>query len=379
VQTYTVEIADGHGGTATQLVTITINGTNDAAVITGDTSGTVVEAGGVDNGIPGTPTATGDLDSTDVDDDPDDSWEVIGSPTASTNGYGTFTIDGVNDTDVDSGDSKTVTAVNGSALNVGVPLDGTYGTLTLAADGTWSYALDNADPDTNVLAQGQTATDVFTYIMADANGATSSAALTITITGTNDVPIAVNDAANTPATPLHESNTQATTELVGPVSLLANDSDADAGETALLRVTRVDGTALNQTAGIETAIAGIYGTLFARADGTYRYVLDNTDPDTQALAAGQPVTEDFLYTAANNGGGPGNEASATLSIAILGVDDAPVITGPTSGTVVEAGFAGAGTPTATGDLLATDVDGPDDQWQPFAVPTSSLNGFGTFT
>ena len=95
VQTYTVEIEDGHGGTATQLVTITINGTNDAAVITGETTGTVVEAGGVNNGTPGTPTATGDLNSTDVDDDPDDSWEVISSPTASTNGYGTFTIDGV--------------------------------------------------------------------------------------------------------------------------------------------------------------------------------------------------------------------------------------------------------------------------------------------
>ena len=52
VQTYTVEIADGHGGTATQSVTITINGTNDAAVITGDTTGTVVEAGGVNNGTP---------------------------------------------------------------------------------------------------------------------------------------------------------------------------------------------------------------------------------------------------------------------------------------------------------------------------------------
>ena len=55
VQTYTVEIADGRGGTATQSVTITINGTNDAAVISGDTSGTVVEAGGVNNGTPGIP------------------------------------------------------------------------------------------------------------------------------------------------------------------------------------------------------------------------------------------------------------------------------------------------------------------------------------
>ena len=98
-----------------------------------------------------------------------------------------------NDTDVDSGDSKTVTAVNGSAVNVGQPLVGTYGTLTLAADGSWSYTLDNADPDTDALAQGQTVTDVFTYTITDGNGATSSASLTITITGTNDAPVAVAD------------------------------------------------------------------------------------------------------------------------------------------------------------------------------------------
>ena len=45
MQTYTVVIDDGRGGTASQLVTITITGTNDVAVITGDSIGAVVEAG----------------------------------------------------------------------------------------------------------------------------------------------------------------------------------------------------------------------------------------------------------------------------------------------------------------------------------------------
>ena len=36
-------------------------------MITGDTTGDVTEAGGVNNGTPGTPTATGDLDAADVD------------------------------------------------------------------------------------------------------------------------------------------------------------------------------------------------------------------------------------------------------------------------------------------------------------------------
>ena len=55
-------------------MTITINGANDAAVITGAATGSVIEAGGVNNGTPGTPTATGDLNSTDVD-NPNDAWD----------------------------------------------------------------------------------------------------------------------------------------------------------------------------------------------------------------------------------------------------------------------------------------------------------------
>ena len=55
--TFTATTVDG----TAQAVTITIHGTDDAAVISGDTTGTVTEAGGVANGTPGVPTATGDL------------------------------------------------------------------------------------------------------------------------------------------------------------------------------------------------------------------------------------------------------------------------------------------------------------------------------
>ena len=55
--TFTVKTADG----TAQVVSITINGTNDAAIISGTASGSVVEAGGVGNAIAGTPTATGTL------------------------------------------------------------------------------------------------------------------------------------------------------------------------------------------------------------------------------------------------------------------------------------------------------------------------------
>ena len=105
-----------------------------------------------------------------------------------------------NDTDPDAGDSQTVQGVAagnvGGTLTTGVasPITGTYGTLTLGADGTWTYALDNLDGDTQALSQGQAAQDVFTYTMKDASGATSTATLTINITGTNDQPVfVIND------------------------------------------------------------------------------------------------------------------------------------------------------------------------------------------
>src|SRR5678816_2123905 len=65
-----------------QLVTITIHGTNDTAVISGVASGSVIEAGGVANGTPGTPTATGDLSSADLD-NPNAVWTAVSTATAS--------------------------------------------------------------------------------------------------------------------------------------------------------------------------------------------------------------------------------------------------------------------------------------------------------
>ena len=58
--TFTVATVDG----TTQVVTITITGTNDAAIVSGATAGSVIEAGGT---TPGMPVATGTLTDTDVD------------------------------------------------------------------------------------------------------------------------------------------------------------------------------------------------------------------------------------------------------------------------------------------------------------------------
>ncbi|MFD1327131.1 cadherin-like domain-containing protein, partial [Mycoplana ramosa] len=88
-----------------------------------------------------------------------------------------------NDTDAD-GDVLKVTSVSGASGTVaaGIAIAGRYGTLTLDADGNYTYVADNAE----TLAAGQSGVDVFTYLVDDNAGGTTTATLTITVNGTND-------------------------------------------------------------------------------------------------------------------------------------------------------------------------------------------------
>lgn len=82
---------------------------------------------------------------------------------------------------------KTVSSVNGG--NPGEAVNGTYGTLTLNADGTYTYQLT---PGVDV-PKGESVTEEFTYTIKDADGDTSEATLTITITGDANEPVVTVD------------------------------------------------------------------------------------------------------------------------------------------------------------------------------------------
>ncbi len=89
-----------------------------------------------------------------------------------------------NDDDPD-GDPLTISEVSGG--NVGEPIGLPYGTLVLNADGTYSFTPnDNA----NALPTGKVVTQQVTYTVSDGNGGFDTATLTLTITGTNDAPVA---------------------------------------------------------------------------------------------------------------------------------------------------------------------------------------------
>jgi VCBS repeat-containing protein len=82
-----------------------------------------------------------------------------------------------NDPDTNPADHVVVSAVDGLAADVGQPIAGTYGTLTLHADGSYVYAADNA-----VTGEG---TDTFTYTASNGHGPESTSTLTITVSGAN--------------------------------------------------------------------------------------------------------------------------------------------------------------------------------------------------
>ncbi|MGH8633971.1 MAG: VCBS domain-containing protein, partial [Burkholderiales bacterium] len=134
----TVATADG----TTHQVDVTINGANDAAVITGTSTGNVTEAGGVANAIPGTPMATGDLLATDVDNVTDSFQAVAGAVSAS--GYGTYEV---------------------------------------TAAGVWRYTLDNTNSMVQALDNGGSLSDSFTVHSDDG----TAKLVTVTIHGANDV------------------------------------------------------------------------------------------------------------------------------------------------------------------------------------------------
>ena len=136
--TVTVNYGVSDGETTTgQTVTFTVNGTNDAPVITSIVQAAAVQEDGV--------------------------LSVSGQVTSS---------------DVDHGATA---AYSGDAT-------GTYGTFAVNAEtGKWTYNMSN-DAHQNLKA-GETQTETFTVTVTDDQGATAQQAVTVTVTGTNDAPV----------------------------------------------------------------------------------------------------------------------------------------------------------------------------------------------
>ena len=411
------------------MVTITINGSNDAAVITGDATGSVIEAGGVDNGTPGTPPATGDLSYSDVD-NPNDLWVPVDTPlrsqfgtyTLTAAGVWTYTLDNDNPAVQARNDGQTLTdtfavftvggteqlvtiTINGAndAADVTGPVTGTVveagglnnsnpGTPTATGDLN-SSDLDNPNDDWTPSARrpsapvataairspppgcgstrwtttippcrrsmsGDTLTDTFTVTTVDG----TQQLVTITINGTNDAAVISGGFIGT----------------VVEDGGVANGTPGTPTATGDLNSTDVDGNNPSDAwTAVDTATASTkgYGSYTLTAAGQWTYTLDDNNADVQARNVGEILSDTFTVTTVDG-------TSKVVIIIISGANDAAVISGDTTGAVVEAGGVDngtPGTPAVTGDLNSIDVDNPNDAWEVVSFPTASTYGRYTLT
>ncbi|XZE45558.1 cadherin domain-containing protein [Pirellulaceae bacterium SH467] len=178
--------------TATESAAINVTAVNDAPVAVTD-SATAIEAGGISNNTAGT-NPTGNVLS--------------------------------NDTDVDLGDTKVVQGVAAgvvasAATNVGSTVTGTFGSITIAANGAYTYTVDNNNTTVQALrSTANTLQDVFTYTVHDSAGLASTTQITVTIQGANDAPYDITSGALS----VNENATNAT--VVGSVTGIDLDSSS---------------------------------------------------------------------------------------------------------------------------------------------------------
>ena len=287
---------------------------------------------------------------------------AVGSPDANTD-------DGV--ADVQGADGATVTGVAAgtpasASGQVGSAVPGSYGSITIGAEGAYVYTLDNGNAAVQALTTGQTLTDTFTYTITDNDGDASTTTVTITINGSNDTPTVTVPQAGAPGTEVSEAGLPARAgEPAGSAS--GGSSETTTGSFSY---THGDGASTVTVNGVAVAVGatvpGDYGTLtITSIVGTtvnYSYTLaDNVDHDTDLTPY-----ESFTVAVADSDGNPADDASSTFQIQI--VDDVPSAAadidsvtedGPTvaNGNVLTA--AAVGSPDANTDDGVADVQGAD--------------------
>jgi len=170
------------------------------------------------------------------------------------------------------------TDVDGDTLAV-ISATAENGTVTIKDDGVLAYT---ASQDFNGI-------DTITYTVDDGNGGTDTATVTVDVLAVNDAPVASNDTANT-----REDDSVF-------IDVLSNDTDVD-GDT----LTVISATAEN-------------GTVTIKDDGVLAYMAnqDFNGTDTITYAVGD---------------GNGGTDTATVTVDVLAVNDAPVASNDTANT-----------------------------------------------
>ncbi|PXX75422.1 retention module-containing protein [Pseudomonas sp. LAMO17WK12:I9] len=246
--------------------------------------------------------------------------------------------------------------------------NGTYGTLVLAADGTYTYTLHPGDSAFLALQGGGSGTETFTYTLTDADGDSSTANLVLQVHNNDDTVVIQGLNAEGGEVTVYEKN-------------LADGSSPDAGaltQSGTFTVTALDGLQTLTVGGINVVTGGVAAgfpqsvttalgntltiTGYNAATGVISYSYTLADNEAHPTANGaNSLSEHFNVVATDV---DGSTASGSLDVNV--VDDLPTAVDDSNGIASESQLV------LSGNVLTNDVQGAD------RVPTGPVTP-GTFT
>ncbi len=284
VEKYDVTFNDGHGGTITETVTVTITGSNDGPDIradAGDSAAACLYETNLPLSTSGTLTVV-DIDTSDVVDTAVTNISVSGNQGALTDAQllAMLSLTGDDDLDANSGDSH----------NLG-----------------WNF--NSGSEAFNHLDDGESLALTYTLTSSDGNGGSDTQTVTVTIKGSNDAPVSGGDDS--------ASGTEDDALISGTVPA-ATDVDVEPLTYHLVAGSvEVDGSPVPD------------GTVTFNSDGSYSYAPTLGD---QGLDDGESHVVTFNYVAND---GTADSSAASVAITVNGVNDAPVSGGDDSASGTE--------------------------------------------
>ncbi|MDO9327665.1 MAG: retention module-containing protein [Pseudomonas sp.] len=296
-------------------------------------------------------TATGTLDVNITDDVP----KAVDDSNANTASESLLTLTGSVLPNDSQGADRIPTGPNSGPI-IGGTFTGTYGTLVLNPNGSYTYTLNTSDADFKALHGGGSGTETFTYTLTDADGDTSTANLVLQIQN-NDDPVTIGGL-----------NVEGG-ELVVYEKNLSDGSSPDAPaltQSGTFTITALDGVQTLSVGGINVVVGGVSAgfpqsivtplgstltiTGFDSATGVVSYSYTLADNEAHPTANGaNGISEQFAVTVVDDNG---TTANGNLDVNI--VDDLPQAVDDSN-----AGTASETLLTLNGNVLTNDTQGAD--------------------
>ena len=231
--------------------------------------------------------------------------------------------------DPDNGQSAFIAQTSVSGTN-------RYGKFSIDTSGNWSYTMNNAH---NEFVSAQTYTDSITVT---SNDGTTTQLITVTMTGTNDTATITGTYTG--------SITE--TDVIQSVSGSLSISDQDTGESVIVTQTDVSGN--NE-----------YGNFSIDASGNWSYTMNSPHNE---FTAGEIHTDSITVTSIDG------TATKVITVTIIGTNDIPIITGAYIGSITQTDV----TQNVSGTLYISDADAGSAY---FVAQTnvSGNNAYGKFT